>query len=136
MLGTLDIEEAAKKAAGNWKDFNCFVWFRDREVHDADRWAILYTHHRDSGLLDLSNAAVIEKSLRPFGDGDDPDLVFESHHHWPLATSMASVFGFFATAKSPTPSAPTTNSPSEWTNTQSWMKAITRRRNSKQHSTT
>ena len=49
-LGELDIEEAAKKAAGNWQDFNCFVWFRDRELEDADQWAVIYTHHRDSGL--------------------------------------------------------------------------------------
>ena len=59
MLGTLDIEQAATKAAGNWQNFRSFVWWRDRELADADQWAILYTHHRDSGLLDQSNAAVI-----------------------------------------------------------------------------
>jgi hypothetical protein len=82
MLGTLDIEDAATKAAGNWKDFKCFVWFRDQELEDADQWAVIYTHHRDSGLLDQSNAAVIGKALEPFTDGDDPDVVFESHNHW------------------------------------------------------
>lgn len=81
-LGELDIEEAAKKTAGNWQDFHCFVWFRDRELSDADQWAIIYTHNRDSGLLDQSNAAVIERELAPFAEGDDPDLVFESHSHW------------------------------------------------------
>lgn len=82
MLGTLDIEEAAKKAASNWRHFNSFIWFRDQELEDADQWAIIYTHHRDSGLLDQSNAIVIEKALESFTEGDDPDLAFESHNHF------------------------------------------------------
>ena len=45
-------------------------------------WAIIYTHHRDSGLMDQSNAAAIEEALKPFTEGDDPDVVFESHFHW------------------------------------------------------
>ena len=82
MLGTLDIEEAAKEAAGNWRQFKCFVWFRDREITDADQWAIIYTHNRDSGLLDQSNSAFIAKAMEPFTEGDDADVVFESHSHW------------------------------------------------------
>lgn len=82
MLGTLGLEEAAHKAAGNWQHFDSFVWFRDREVEDADQWAINYTHNRDSGLLDQSNAQQIAEALEPFTEGDDPDLVFESHSHW------------------------------------------------------
>lgn len=77
-LGELTIEEAAQEAAGNWKDFNCFIWYRD-DIPDADNWAIIYTHHRDSGLLDQSNASVIEKTLEPFTDSD---VVMESHNHW------------------------------------------------------
>jgi hypothetical protein len=49
---------------------------------NADNWAIMYTHHRDSGLLDHSNGSVIEKALEPFTEGGDPDVVFESHSHW------------------------------------------------------
>ena len=82
MLGTLDIADAAIKAAGNWRKFGSFVWFRDGELEDADQWAIIYTHNRDSGLLDQSNAAAIAKGLARFADGDDPDVVFESHSHW------------------------------------------------------
>ncbi|MGE3408670.1 MAG: hypothetical protein AB7I37_17760 [Pirellulales bacterium] len=82
MLGTLDIEEAAQKAAGNWQRFNSFVWFRDKEVEDAEKWAIVYTHNRDSGLLDQSNASVISKAMAPFAESADPDVVFESHTHW------------------------------------------------------
>ena len=81
-LAELSIEDAAKTAAGNWKNFQCFVWFRDKEMKDADNWAILYTHSRDSRLLDESNASVIRKEMLPFADGDDPDVVFESHSHW------------------------------------------------------
>lgn len=82
MLGTLDIQEAAEKAASNWQSFNSFVWFRDRELEDAEKWAIIYTHNRDSGLLDKSNGSVISKAMEPFTEGDDPDVVFESHNHW------------------------------------------------------
>ena len=82
MLGTLDMQEAADKAAGNWQRFNSFIWFRDRELDDADRWAIIYTHNRDSTLLDRSNASVISKAMAPFAETDDPDVVFESHSHW------------------------------------------------------
>ncbi len=82
MLGTIDIEEAAHKAAGNWQRFESFVWFRDREISDSQNWAVIYTHNRDSGLLDQSNASVITKSLFPFTEGDDPDVVFECHSHW------------------------------------------------------
>jgi hypothetical protein len=82
LLGELDLEDAANEAAGNWQDFQCFVWFRDRELDDAESWSIIYTHNRDSGLLDQSNAEVIRKVLEPFSDTDDPDVVFESHNHW------------------------------------------------------
>jgi hypothetical protein len=81
-LGTLTLEDAAEKAAGNWQRFDSFVWFRDRDLEDADKWAIIYTHNRDSGLLDQSNAAVIAKAMPPFTEGDDPDVVMESHNHW------------------------------------------------------
>lgn len=78
----LDLDEAAQKAAGNWKHFDSFVWFRDQELQDADQWAVIYTHNRDSRLLERSNSSVIEKTLEPFAKGNDPDLVFESHSHW------------------------------------------------------
>ena len=81
-LAELSVKDAAKAAAGNWRRFHCFVWFRDKELKRPDDWAIIYTHNRDSGLLDESNSSVIHKELQPFADGDDPDVVFESHHHW------------------------------------------------------
>lgn len=82
MLGTLELEAAAVKAAGNWKRFDSFVWFRDRELNDADQWSVIYTHNRDSRLLDQSNAHVISTAMESFTEGGDPDVVFESHSHW------------------------------------------------------
>lgn len=82
MLGEMTLEDAAQQAAGNWQRFNSFIWFRDREVEDADQWAIIYTHNRDSGLLDQSNAKVISKAMAPFTEGDEPNVVIESHSHW------------------------------------------------------
>lgn len=81
-IAGMDIEEAAKQAVGNWKKFDSFVWWRARGIEDAEQHAIYYTSHRDSGLLDQSNAAAIAKALEPFTEGDDPDVIEERHHHW------------------------------------------------------
>lgn len=81
-VGTMSLSEAATTLAGNWKRFNSFGWGRLREIPDPDNWAIVYTSNRDSRLLDQSNAAVFERVLTPFTEGDDPDIVFESHGHW------------------------------------------------------
>jgi hypothetical protein len=81
-LGELTLEDAARGAAGNWADFKCFAWFRKSEIKDPENWAVIYTHHRDSGLLDQSNASAIGAALKPFSGGDNPDLVFETHSHW------------------------------------------------------
>ena len=82
MIGTLDIEEAATKAAANWRGFDSFVWWRQREMDDADRWTIVYATNRDSTLIAESNASVIAKALTPFMEGDDATVVAEQHSHW------------------------------------------------------
>lgn len=79
-LGELDIEAAAKQAAGNHQRFQCFAWFGRPD--DSEDWAIIYTHNRDSGPLDLSNAEVIAEALKPFAEAEPADIVFESHNHW------------------------------------------------------
>ena len=76
----MTVEDAAKLAAGNWHEFQCFCWYEQPD--DADDWGIFYTSNRDSGLLDQSNAYVIGKALEPFAESDDPDVHFESHNHW------------------------------------------------------
>lgn len=81
-LGEMNLKEAANKAAGNWCRFESFAWFRADELENPEDWAIIYTHNRDSGLLDQSNAAAIEKTMEKFTEGDNPDVVFESHNHW------------------------------------------------------
>ena len=76
-LGT--VEEAAKELAGNWQEFGDFSWDRSNELEDADQYCLVYTHNRDSGLLDQSNAEAIAEAMKPFLDRD----VFEEHHtHW------------------------------------------------------
>ena len=77
-----ELDQAAKEAAGNWRNFTCFAWFRENDIESPEDWAIVYTHHRDSGLLDQSNADVVAEAMKPFSDGDNPDVAFESHHHW------------------------------------------------------
>lgn len=61
---------------GNWREFDSFCWF-DRP-DDADDFALIYTHNRDSDLIDVSNAYVIGKALEPYPD----DAIPESHSHW------------------------------------------------------
>lgn len=77
-----NVTSAAEALAGNWRGFDSFAWHRAYELDDADKWAIWYTSHRDAGLLAQSNRQAIDKRLEPFAEGDNPDVVFESHSHW------------------------------------------------------
>ena len=77
-----DIAALAKEAAGNWRRFGSFAWFRARELADADNWTIVYTSNRDSGLMEQSNAVAVHNALLPFMKGKNPDVVEESHSHW------------------------------------------------------
>ena len=81
-IGEMTLEDAAREAAGNWRSWTCFVWDREREIDDAENWSIIYSHNRDSGLLDQSNAAAMADALRSFSESENPDVVFESHTHW------------------------------------------------------
>ena len=62
-IGELKLEDAVKESAGNWQHFECFSWHRASELKDPENWAIIYTHHRDSGLIDQSNAQMIAVAL-------------------------------------------------------------------------
>jgi hypothetical protein len=75
-----NVELAAQELAGNHEKFDSFVWWEHPE--DAHNWCVVYSHHRDSGLLDQSNAAAIERALQPFMEGDEADVVGERHSHW------------------------------------------------------
>ena len=78
----MSIDDDAKEAVGNWRSFSDFGWSRQYDIDDLDNWAIFYTHNRDSRLLEESNADAINEAMEPFTDGDDPDVVMESHRHW------------------------------------------------------
>jgi hypothetical protein len=82
LIDWFDVKSAAEALAGNWRDFDSFAWHRGFELEDADSWMIWYTSSQDAGLLRQSNEAAINKRLEPFAEGDNPDLVFESHGHW------------------------------------------------------
>lgn len=64
--------------AGSWKEFDSFCWHGRPD--DAEDFAIVYTHHRDSDSVARSNAAVIAKLLYPFEESGD--VIAESHNHW------------------------------------------------------
>jgi len=81
-IGELDLDLAAKELAGNWQDFDCFYWDRSNEIDDADQFCIVYTNHRDSDLLDQSNAAAIAEAMQPFLDQESCDVFEEHHRHW------------------------------------------------------
>ena len=71
-LGEMDLEDAAQAAAGNWKTFECFAWHRAHDLPDCRNWSIIYTHNRDSGPLDQSNAAAIEQRWTPSPGAANP----------------------------------------------------------------
>jgi hypothetical protein len=73
-----DLETAAAKAAGNWKRFTAFVWW-EGPPH-ADQCTLVYTHNRDSDVLELSNAGVIAKHMAPYVRRGW--VREEDHSHW------------------------------------------------------
>ena len=81
-MSRVDVEEAARQLAGNWRKFESFAWHRAGELGDAENWTIYYTSGRDAGLLAQSNHAAIAQRMAPFMAGDDPDVVAERHSHW------------------------------------------------------
>ena len=74
------LEKQAKELAGNWRKFHSFAWSNQYELDNPDLWGIVYTHNRDSSLLDESNAEEIERRLsRYIARGD---ILPEHHNHW------------------------------------------------------
>ena len=83
MLGEMTIEDAALDSAGNWEKFDSFIWYgRPEDAKENPKsWALFYTHNRDSGCLDKSNGEEFAQALAPFADGDNPDVIFQTHNH-------------------------------------------------------
>jgi hypothetical protein len=70
---------AAAHFANNHANYDSFAWFSEPE--DSKNWTLYYTQNRDSGLLDQSNAAQIDKRLEKFLKHDC--LIRAEHHsHW------------------------------------------------------
>ncbi len=74
------VEVVAKVAAGNWRKFDSFRWYR--VVNDPGDWTIVYTRNRDSSLIAQSNAKAIDDAMEPYTEGENPDAVCEHHSHW------------------------------------------------------
>lgn len=80
------VKDLADELAGNFSKFTSFAM--DREYREAmvpvEDWCVVYTHNRDSGLAEMSNAEAIKEIMKPFcgyvADGDDCDDV--RHGHW------------------------------------------------------
>lgn len=67
----------AAKLVNNHARFESFAW-HEAPV-DRAAWGIYYTHNRDSGLLDQSNAAVIAVALKAF---DESTVRGAGASHW------------------------------------------------------
>ena len=57
-----------KRQRGTGSTSTHSAWHRSNDIEDADVWTIVYTNHRDSGLLDESNAEAISEAMQPFLD--------------------------------------------------------------------
>jgi len=69
---------AATLEKGNWRKFDSFAW-HDRP-DDCEEWAIVYTHNRDSDILDMANAETIGELMAPHLESGD--AIQEHHSHW------------------------------------------------------
>jgi len=76
MIDWTNVEAAAEKAANNHSKFESFAWFGEPE--DSEKWMLHTISHRDSTLLEESNADAIEKAMKEFDD----DCHIEKHNHW------------------------------------------------------
>jgi len=74
----MNVGQRAAECAGNWGEFDSFAWHKKPD--DAHDWYIWYTHNRDSGLLEQSNAEQIGKAFEPFIDRGN--VVAEHHRRW------------------------------------------------------
>ncbi len=95
-----DPEAAAKLAVGNWRSFECFYWNTEGRLDNPDNYFITYTHHRDSTLLPLSNAAAIEKMMKKYiGQGTAWQ---EEHSSWLVGWMSGWIIQVYTKRKKPT----------------------------------
>ena len=70
--------QEAKALAGNWKQFDSFIWTDKPE--DGDEYMIVLTMHKNSGLMAQSNASVINKRLANYTGSKD--VIPQRFAHW------------------------------------------------------
>ena len=73
-----NLEQYAQECAGNWKHFDSFGWHGKPDW--ADRAYMWNIEHRDSHLVDVSNAQAIREELEPFTELEQVE--FHSARHW------------------------------------------------------
>lgn len=73
----MTIEEVAKKAAGNWKEFPSFSWSGQWELEDPDNWTIIELDHRDSSDREYDSSRRFESLF-----DDNPDARLERFRCW------------------------------------------------------
>jgi len=95
------LEEAAKSAAGNWKEFDNFGWDRKYDEGSEDLF-LYYPEHRDSTILEHSNSETIQKIM--FEDNDFGDDVWsEEHGHWGVGWAKCLVVRVYDSNREITP---------------------------------
>jgi hypothetical protein len=68
---------------GNWLRRESFAWSIRHRPDDAEAYGLFVLRHRDSGLVEQSNAALIRRALEPFDDGEDTgDAIILSCNHF------------------------------------------------------
>lgn len=60
------IGAAAAEAAGNWQNWQNFVWFGSNDVPNSDKVMLGYVTGPQSTVRDMANGVVIAKALEPF----------------------------------------------------------------------
>ena len=96
--GTLTLEEFCRQLAGNHRQIRNFAWWGRPD--DDRRWGIWSLDHRDSGLIEQSNADAIRTELgRCFSARS---VRIERHNHWAVGHVVALVIKVYTTRGSPT----------------------------------
>ena len=98
-LGEMELEAAAKAAAGNWRKFECFCLASDSPRTPRTGPSSTRTTGT-AGLLDQSNAAAIEEAMKPFTRGGRRGFR-AAITTGPWCDRWASASGLSRTARSP-----------------------------------
>lgn len=61
-----NVRSAAVALAGNWKSWQCFVWFGSRDIPHSDKVALGYLINHEGGYEQLTNSRVVRLRMGPF----------------------------------------------------------------------